>query len=142
MLKEIIQPHRVHASQPDYVAHQMCQRLEWRCDLHWKSYNHLCSVGHIPADHMMMLKMHPDSQVLMSGVLALRESIQKDTDRFLTLDKTTVLMQVARDEKERAAIFDRNVMDENRVLASDNIPRIQDNSFKVEQVEEGVEGSQ
>lgn len=116
MLKDIVNEKRQFKEHPDYVAHQLAQSTEWKFDLHWKSYNHLASTGYIPYDHMMQLKMHPESESLIEGVMQLRQFIQNDTEAFLMLSKESVLEQVARGA-EKPHLLTKTHFTENQVLS-------------------------
>ena len=115
-LKSLVQPRRVFLNQPDHVAHQSAQYNEWMFDLQWKTYNHLAATGHIPHDHLMLLKMHPASKHLISGMFELRNRLQTSTDVFLMMAKETVLDMVAHDDESAAGLMTMRVFSNQSVL--------------------------
>lgn len=94
MLKSIIDPHRVYKDYPDHVAHQLAQEREWRYELHWKSYNYICATGTVPHDHLMLLRMHPQSDQLLHGLRTLTQDASSPD--FLFKSKRDILNMVHR----------------------------------------------
>lgn len=109
LLIEKVEPHRAFREYPDHVAHQLSQEMEWRFDLHWKTYNYLCSSGSVPHDHMMLLRMHPAASVLLQGLRnlcdVLSDSQQANSLMFYT--KKEILSKVAEDRTH--FLFDANM---------------------------------
>lgn len=128
LLKSKLEPVRAFRNQPDHVAHQLCQTLEWKFELHWKSFNYLCSTGTVPHDHLMLLRMHPESSTLMSGLFHLRESIQND-ENFLFYSKKDVLTRVAHgNEAQRIAstewVHKENLIAHHLTVSPEELPFI------------------
>lgn len=118
LLKEKIEPYRLFRQYEDYDAHQLCQRLEWKFDLQWKTYNYLCSSGTLPPDHLILIKTHPDSDNLIVGLQRLQEYIEQyNAEHFLLLSKKDVLSLIC-DEEERTALLERKHIDE-KILSKD-----------------------
>lgn len=103
-LKKLVNSHRLFHDFPDHVAHQLAQPAEWKFDLFWKTYNHLCSSGHLPYEHLMLLKMHPSSQDLLGGLDKLLEVMQADPQALLRQSKNEVLTMVARGTESSALV--------------------------------------
>lgn len=105
-LKERINEHRAFREYDDHHAHQLCQPIEWKLDLNWKTYNHLCSAGGIPYDHIMLLKMHPDSDLLMRSAQTMMSKYQENPSSFMLLSKSDVQPCVLHDSEKPALMCD------------------------------------
>lgn len=90
MLKEKLNEYRVYKNLPDYEAHQLCQPLEWQLDLVWKAYNHLAVSGGMPYDHLMLIKMHPAAEQILTTINALRAKLQTNNGEFFIMQKQDV----------------------------------------------------
>lgn len=135
-LKSLIDPCRKFRRFPDHIAHQKIQPIEYMFDLHWKTYNHMASTGHVPHDHLMLLKMHPYSATLVRGMLVLRDLIQDDAEKFLMLTKQEVLKQVAEDNVSIESLFNTDLFLARHVLNESNFPPLSDLSIDAIQAAE------
>lgn len=120
MLKDIVNDNRRFKDYPDHIAHQLAQPIEWMFDLHWKTYNYLASAGSIPYDHIMQMKMHPDSQNLLQAASNLRDSMINDPNEFFLQDKMRVLSGIA-SPGDRPYMLSKDVFKENQVLEAWNL---------------------
>lgn len=55
-----IKPHRKYSDMPVHEANQFIQSEEWMFELIRRGENHLMSSGHIPADQLGTMRMHPN----------------------------------------------------------------------------------
>lgn len=94
MLKSKIYPMCGFVNDNFSEAYQNIQALEWKLDLHWKTYSYMCTMGNVPYDHIMQLKMHPEREDLMSGLVKLRNAMQDNSEAVLYYSKTQVLQLV------------------------------------------------
>ena len=94
-LKTLLNKYRIHRDLPDPIAHQLCQPIEWQFDLLWKAYNYMCSLGHIPYDHLMLIKMHPKHAQLTQAVDKLRCIGRNDINELHNYSKHTVLSSIS-----------------------------------------------
>jgi len=118
-LKKKVEPQRWFATYEDHDAHQLCQRLEWKLDLHWKTYNYLAATGSIPYDHLILLKTHPDTEALLKGVKRLQDIIEANgAETFFMMAKNRVLSIVC-DNDEYMALFDSRIIHDKPLLAKD-----------------------
>lgn len=102
-LMERLEPLRMFRC-ANHIAFQALQPLEWKLDLHWKTFNYLCSTGMIPYEHLMMLRMHPESDVLLKEAEQLRDNMMNARsvgtfNEFQALPKNTVLSLVTSEEQ-------------------------------------------
>lgn len=76
-LIERVKPLRQYASLPDHEAHQAAQLEEWHHELLFRAQNYLTAHGHIPADQLATMRLHPAFETsllpaIQDGVKALQ----------------------------------------------------------------------
>lgn len=114
-IKNIVADKRYFFNYSDEDAHQMCQRFEWFFDLHWKSYNYMCSQGHAPYEHVIAIKNHPDSQSLLNGLLYLKKQANEDYEKLIFMSKYEVLSSVAKSLVHRSMLIDAEFLSADKV---------------------------
>jgi hypothetical protein len=55
-----IQPQRKYKDYPDAEANELAQQEEWKLELIHRAENYLLTMGTIPADHFVTMRMHPE----------------------------------------------------------------------------------
>lgn len=88
--KELLDPYRTHKNLPLHEAHQKCQLREYYYDLLWKAYNHICSIGCIPSEHWMLIKMHPFHDKLTYRIGEFMSEVKNNASYFYSMNKEEV----------------------------------------------------
>lgn len=89
-LKSKIDPFRRYRNYDLHEANQLCQVEEYYFDLLWKAYNHICAMNGIPADHWMLIKMHPMHEQLTERVGWLINILKDNPNKFYAMTKMDV----------------------------------------------------
>ena len=99
-LKEKLNPHRRFKDYEDHVAFQLIQPIEWRYDICWQMYSQMCThAGQVESDMFMMIKMHPESKMLVETLNHLNSLAQADFTGFMMMEKFDVLSSISRQDE-------------------------------------------
>lgn len=92
---EKIQPHRKYRHLSDADACQAMQQEEWRLELIHRAENYILTMGTVPADHFVTMRMHPEFVTsILPAINEMRQKMQLNggADSLLVCNKKLLEM--------------------------------------------------